>query len=108
MLGFLRPSPTITNDEVRFSLRMMIWEGVTSEALATIQIMGYLAAYALALGANNLQVGIVSAVPFMSLVVQLPAILLIERFRVRKAIGLPGVDSCPIADYPRCSGALLC
>ena len=89
MLGFLRPSPTITNDEVRFSLRMMIWEGVTSEALATIQIMGYLAAYALALGANNLQVGIVSAVPFMSLVVQLPAILLIERFRVRKAIGLP-------------------
>ena len=89
MLGFLRPSPTITNDEVRLSLRMMIWEGVTSEALATIQIMGYLAAYALALGANNLQVGIVSAVPFMSLVVQLPAILLIERFRVRKAIGLP-------------------
>ena len=68
---------------------MMTWEGVTSEALATIQIMGYLAAYALALGANNLQVGIVSAVPFASLVVQLPAVLLIERFRVRKAIGLP-------------------
>ena len=89
VFGFLRPSPTITNDEVRRSLRLMIWEGVTSEALATIQIMGYLAAYALALGANNLQVGIVSAVPFASLVVQLPAILLIERFRVRKAIGLP-------------------
>ena len=89
MLGFLRPRATLTNDEVRFSLRMMIWEGVTSEALATIQIMGYLAAYALALGANNLQVGIVSAVPFASLVVQLPAILLIERFRVRKALGLP-------------------
>ena len=89
MFGFLRPSPTLTNDEVRLSLRMMIWDGVTSEALATIQIMGYLAAYALALGANNLQVGIVSAVPFASLVVQLPAILLIERFRVRKAIGLP-------------------
>ena len=89
MFGFLRPSPTLTNDEVRLSLRMMIWDGVTSEALATIQIMGYLAAYALALGANNLQVGIVSAVPFASLVVQLPAILIIERFRARKAIGLP-------------------
>lgn len=89
MFGFLRPSPTLTNDDVRSSLRMMIWDGVTSEALATIQIMGYLAAYALALGANNLQVGIVSAVPFASLVVQLPAILIIERFRARKAIGLP-------------------
>ena len=62
--------------------------------------MGYLAAYALALGANNLQVGIVSAVPFMSLVVQLPAILLIERFRVRKAHRPAGVGPCPIADYP--------
>ncbi len=87
--GFLRPSPTLTSAEVRFSLRMMIWEGITSETLATIQVMGYLAAYALALGANNLQVGIVSAMPFASLVVQLPAILLIERFRARKAIGLP-------------------
>ena len=89
MFGFLQPRSTLTNAEVRQSLRMMVWEGVTSEALATIQIMGYLAAFALALGANNLQVGIVSAVPFASLVVQLPAILLIERFRVRKAIGLP-------------------
>ena len=89
MFGFLRPSPTLTNAEVRSSLRMMIWEGITSEALATIQIMGYLAAFALALGANNLQVGLVSAVPFASLVMQLPAILLIERFRLRKAMGLP-------------------
>ena len=89
MFGFLRPSPTLTNAEVRSSLRMMVLEGITSEALATIQVMGFLAAYALALGANNLQVGIVSAVPFAALVVQLPAILLIERFRVRKAIGLP-------------------
>lgn len=89
MFSFLRPSPTLTPREVRFSLRMMVWDALTSEALATIQIMGYLAAYALAMGANNLQVGIVSAVPLASLVVQLPAILLIERFRVRKAIGLP-------------------
>ena len=89
MFAFLQPSPTLTSAEVRSSLRMMIWEGITSETLATLQIMGYLAAYALALGASNLQVGIVSAVPFASLVVQLPAILLIERFRARKAIGLP-------------------
>ena len=89
MFGFLRPSPTLTSDEVRSSLRMMVMEGITSEALATIQIMGYLAAYALALGANNLQVGIISALPFASQLVQLPAILIIERFRVRKAQGLP-------------------
>ena len=89
MIWFLRPSPTLSNREVHSSLRLMVWEGVTSEALATVSIMGFLAAYALALGATNLQVGIVSGLPFASLVVQLPAILLIERFRVRKAIGIP-------------------
>ena len=107
MFGFLRPSPTLTNAEVRSSLRMMVLEGITSEALATIQVMGFLAAYALALGANNLQVGIVSAVPFAALVVQLPAILLIERFRVRKAIGLPAWVIAQLFMIPhRCSALL--
>ena len=49
---------------------------------------GFMAAYALALGANNLQVGILAALPFITQVVQLPAILAVERFHLRKAIGL--------------------
>ena len=48
-----------------------------------------MAAFALALGANNLQVGILAALPPVSQVVQLPAILAVEGFRKRKAIGLP-------------------
>ena len=107
MFGFLRPSPTLTNAEVRSSLRMMVLEGITSEALATIQVMGFLAAYALALGANNLQVGIVSAVPFAALVVQLPAILLIERFRVPEGHRPTGVGHRPaVHDSHRCSALL--
>ena len=50
---------------------------------------GFMAAYALALGANNLQVGILAALPFVFQVVQLPAILVIEKFKARKAIGVP-------------------
>ena len=40
-------------------------------------------------GANNFQIGILAALPFISQIVQLPVILAVERFRRRKAMGLP-------------------
>ena len=66
---------------------------------------GFMAAYALALGANNLQVGILAALPFVSQVLQLPTILVIEKFRARKAIGVPAwflaqLTWLPIAAVP--------
>ena len=50
---------------------------------------GFMAAFALALGANNLQTGVLAALPFVSQVAQLPAILAVERLRRRKALGIP-------------------
>ena len=50
-----------------------------------------MAAYALALGANNLQIGVLAALPLIAQVVQLPAILAVERYRARKSIGLPAL-----------------
>ena len=50
---------------------------------------GFMAAYALALGANDFQIGILAALPYISQIVQLPVILAVERFRRRKAMGLP-------------------
>ena len=50
-----------------------------------------MAAYALALGANNLQVGVLAALPFVTQLLQLPAILAVERFRARKAMGIPAL-----------------
>ncbi|MCY3690775.1 MAG: MFS transporter [Chloroflexota bacterium] len=89
MLGFLDPSPTLTPRETRRSQRLMMWGTVMGGAMFSLGSGGFMAAYALALGANNLQVGILAALPPVSQVVQLPAILAVERFRKRKAIGLP-------------------
>ena len=89
MLGFLKPSPTLSEQDVQRTLRLMRWDNVAAAALFSLGSGGFMAAYALALGANNLQVGLLAALPPMSQVIQLPAILAIERFRVRKAIGLP-------------------
>lgn len=88
MLALFRPSPTLTDRDVQTGLRMMVWESVASGALFTLCSGGFMAAYALALGANNLQIGLLAALPFISQVVQIPGILLVERFRRRKAIGV--------------------
>ena len=91
MLALLRPEPTLTDRDVQLSLRLMIWEGVTSNAVFSLGSGGFMAAYALALGANNLQVGILAALPFATQILQVPVILTVERFRKRKVIGIPAL-----------------
>jgi len=83
-----RPKPTISDDEVRRGLWYMTLEGMASLGFFSITTSGFLAAFALALGANNLQIGILASIPFITQPLQIPAILLVERIRLRKAIAL--------------------
>lgn len=83
-----RPKPSLTEAEVQRGLRMTVWQGVTATAMFSVTTSGLLAAFALALGANNLQIGILAAIPFIMQPVQIPAILLVERLRRRKLIAL--------------------
>ena len=89
MLAFLRPQPTLTERETQRSLRYMDWSGMSAGAMRSLGTGGLMAAYALALGANNLEVGIIAALPFLTQVMRLPAVLLVELFRARKALGWP-------------------
>jgi len=88
MIGILRPKPVLSDGDFRQGLRMMIWEGVASASLFRIVSSGLLAAFAIALGASNLQLGLLSAIPFITQPLQIPVILLVERLRWRKAIVL--------------------
>lgn len=47
---------------------------------------GFLAAFALALGADNFQIGLLASIPFITQLLQVPAILLVEKIRRRKLI----------------------
>ena len=85
---FLRPKPTLSDQEISHGLRMMTWEGMVSMGFFSITTSGILAAYALALGANNFQIGILAAIPFIMQPIQIPAILLVEKLRRRKAISV--------------------
>jgi hypothetical protein len=85
---FLKPKPTISDQDVRHGLRMMTWEGIASLAMFSVTTSGLLAGFALALGANNLQIGTLAAIPFIMQLLQIPSIWLVEQLRWRKAISV--------------------
>jgi len=61
-----RPKPTLSDQELDRGLRMVTWEGMASLGFFSITTSGFLAAFALALGANNFQIGIIAAIPFIT------------------------------------------
>lgn len=85
---FLQPRPALTERDVAQGLRMITWEGVASHGLGSITASGFLAAFALALGASTFQVGVLAALPFVSQLFQVPAILLVEHLKLRKAVSV--------------------
>ncbi|MFC1870936.1 MFS transporter [Chloroflexota bacterium] len=83
---FLNPKPTISDGDIKSGLRWMTWEGAVSNGFSSITTSGILAAFALALGANNLQIGILAAIPFLMQPLQIPTIFLVDKLKKRKAI----------------------
>jgi hypothetical protein len=62
----LSPKPTISDQDVASGLRWLTWEGMASMGFFSITTSGFLAAYALLLGCNNFQIGILAAIPFLT------------------------------------------
>jgi MFS family permease len=82
------PKPTISDQDVASGLRWLTWEGAAAMGFFSITTSGFLAAYALVLGCNNFQIGILAALPFITQPLQILVIPLVERFRRRKVITL--------------------
>ena len=83
-----KPKPTISEPELTSGLRWLTLEGTVSLGFNSITTSGFLAAYALALGASSLHIGVLAALPFLMQILQLPAISLVEKFRQRKAMAV--------------------
>lgn len=83
-----QPQPTLSEQEVARGLRWLTWEGTASQGFYSITTSGFLAAFALVLGANNLQIGILAAIPFIMQVIQLPLVWFVEKYRRRKVIAV--------------------
>ena len=88
LFNILKPKPTISEKDLSSGLRWLALEGGFSMGFFSITTSGFLTAFALVLGASNLQIGILAALPFAMQVVQIPSIWLVEHFRRRKLIAV--------------------
>src|SRR5690349_2316294 len=68
------------------TLRLILLDAIASEAMGTLSTGVFLAGFAVALGADNLAIGVLAAVPFFVQLLQIPATLLVERLRRRRDI----------------------
>jgi len=99
-LAFLKPKPTISDQDINLGLRWFSFRGMTASGLGSITTSGFLVAFALALGANNLQIGILASIPFMMQILQIPTIWFVEKFRRRKVIAVIAYSAAQVLWFP--------
>ena len=95
--------------EVQRTFRLLLYDAVASEAMGTLATGVFLTGFAVALGANNLSIGVLAAVPSAVQFLQFPAVVLVERLRRRRAICVWAAGSVAASSSPprprRCSVA---
>ena len=84
----LHPQLTITAAECERGLRLLVLEAAFSGGAAALTTGVILTAFALHLGASNVMVGVLASAPFLTQLLQLPAIVLVEKLRARKLIAV--------------------
>jgi MFS family permease len=86
MNRWLSPVPELSQQDVDRSMRLVLLDGLTTQIMCTLTGGVFVTAYALHIGASNLIVGLLAAIPFLAQLVQLPAVLLVERVRNRRLL----------------------
>ncbi|MEM2133704.1 MAG: MFS transporter [Candidatus Jordarchaeaceae archaeon] len=81
---------TLPPEKVSKGLKNIIYDGICSQSLFTLTGGPFLVAFALIMGADNAYIGFITAVSFLSQLVQIPTIYLIEKFGKRKLITILG------------------
>ena len=87
-VSMLEPTDVLTDEQVKKGLRRLIHHGVAIQTMATLTGEAFLVAFALKLGASNLQIGLLAAIGPLAQLLQLPATLLVERVRNRRLISV--------------------
>jgi Na+/melibiose symporter-like transporter len=86
----LQPSDQLTNNEVKTGLHLILKDGLATETMNTLTAGTFLTAIALYMGASNVQIGILAALPTFTNIFQLISVWLVQRFNNRRAITVIG------------------
>ena len=87
--SLFQPDDLQPQDVLHRGLRALTFRTLAASAIDGLVSGGFLAAYALALGASNFHIGILIAIPFIMQPLQIAAVIAIERIRMRKAVTIP-------------------
>jgi MFS family permease len=82
----LRPSASLTGNQVKKGLQLVMADGMTSEAMVVFTSGTFLTAMAVNMGATNFQLGLFAALPTFTTVFQLFSIWMVRRFNNRRVI----------------------
>ncbi|MES2744926.1 MAG: MFS transporter [Bdellovibrionota bacterium] len=82
----LKPQDQIDDKDLAKGLRSLMIDGTASTIMGSLTGGAFLVTYALLLGASNLAIGLIAAAAPLSQVMQIPAIFMIEKLRLRKRI----------------------
>lgn len=84
----LNPSAQLSQRQITNGLNLVIKEGMVTEAMTALTGGTFLVALALLMGATNIQIGILAALPSFSSIFQLVAIWLLQKYNNRRAIAV--------------------
>jgi MFS family permease len=84
---------TLSEAEIQSGLRAVIRDGLASQVMVTFTGGAFLVAYALKLGASNVTIGLLAAIPPLAQLIQIPSIFLVEKIRKRRLISMFGSAS---------------
>jgi MFS family permease len=88
MLQSFLPKPQLDEADVNRGLRALVLDAVFSQTMMVLTTGAFLIGFALAHGASNTVIGILGGMGPLAMVIQVPAVWVVQRFRHRKAIVL--------------------
>src|SRR5687767_3054888 len=84
----LRPDSQLTPEALVHGKRAMVQDAAWASLVGSLYGGVILVGFALEVGASPFVIGLLAAIPFLSQLAQLPAIVLIERVRQRRKIAV--------------------
>jgi len=87
-VSFLSPVAEVSAPELAAGERVLVFDAAFANLTGALSGGVVLVAYALAIGAGPFAIGLLGAIPLVAQAAQLPALMLVERVRERKRIGV--------------------
>ncbi|MGY3266727.1 MFS transporter [Lysobacter sp. HA35] len=87
----LSPSTEMPRSELREGGRRLMFDAAFATIVGTLNSGVVLVAYALMLGASSTVIGVLAAIPFLTQLLQAPAVALLERVRSRRRVAIIGL-----------------